>query len=182
MYHVTNVMKTFITLYIICILILTGCQDDSDYIIGNYDVITTVKLSSCPEEIFEFPDKVILPTSLLPGQTSIYHWRLRRFGITGNGADKIVVDIKDPNRPDYTLQLSGVLHDGLVRVEMQRNVIEDHCEVYRFILLYGIIENDTLVGEIRTILSHIQGSDRCPTSIPPFSPCEIYGVFVGTIR
>jgi hypothetical protein len=175
-------MKTLIPLYTICILILTGCQDDSDYIIGNYDVITTVKLSSCPEEIFEFPDKVFLPTNLLPGQTSIYYWKLRRIGITGSGADKITVDINAPNHPDYTLQLSGVLDDGLVRIEMQQNVIEEHCEVYRFVLLYGIIENNTLVGEIRTILSHIRGSDRCPMSIPPFSPCEVYEMFVGTIR
>ncbi len=172
---------SLIVIYSICILNLTGCQDDSDYIIGNYDVIITVKLSSCPEKIFEFPDDVILPTSSIPGQIGISHWKLQRIGITGTGAEKIVIDIRDLNRPDHILSLSGNLNGEIVRVETQRNVLEEHCEIYRFVLLYGFLENNTFVGEIRTVLSNIRRSDHCPTFIPPFSPCEVYEEFVGTV-
>jgi len=168
-----------ISIYIVYILTLAGCQSDSDYIIGNYDVITTVKLSSCPEKIFEFSDAIVLPTSSIPGQTGTYHWKIKRTGITGSGADKIVVKISDLNHPDHIISLSGTFNDRLVRIEMQQNIIEEHCEIYRFILLYGLIESNEIVGEIRTVLSNIRNSDHCPTFIPPFSPCEIYEEFVG---
>ena len=166
--------------WIACLLILTGCQNDSDYLIGDYHVITTVKLSSCPEKIFALPDDVMLPTSLLPGQSGILHWKLQRVGITGTGANKITIEITNAIYPDRGLSLSGILDDGFIQVETQQNIRETPCEVYRFVLLYGMIENTTLVGEIRTFLSSSGSSDRCPIVIPPSSPCEVSEEFTGT--
>jgi hypothetical protein len=82
--------------------------------------------------------------------------------------------------PDRVLSLSGILDDGFIRVETQQNIRETPCEVYRFVLLYGMIENNAIVGEIRTFLSSISSSDHCPTIIPPSSPCEVSEEFTGT--
>jgi hypothetical protein len=170
-----------INLWVLVLLTLAGCQNDSDYTVGNYDVTTTIKLSSCPAKIFEFPDQVALPTNLFPGEISRSHWKIQRVGITGTGAQHILIETDNIEHPDDVLTLSGTLDDGFVRVAMQKNLIEDHCETYRFILLYGVIDHEQFTGEIWTFLATLKRSDQCPTVIPLASPCEVYEEFVGTM-
>lgn len=161
------------------ILTSTGCQSDSDYLIGEYDVITTVKLSSCPEEIFTFSDEMILPTGPLPGESSISRWKLQRVGVTGDGMDKMLLEVQPLESSSQTLELSGVFAHGLIRVETHSPLQSGSCELHRFVMIYGMIEQGDVSGEIRTVFSNLRPTKVCAELIPPFPSCEVYEEFVG---
>jgi hypothetical protein len=167
---------------LLCFLTLTGCQSDSDYLIGKYDVITTVKLSSCPAEFFTFSDEMILPTGQLPGETGISRWRLQRVGITGTGKEKILLKVQPLESFSQSLELSGVFDHGLVRVETQAPLQAGSCELHRFVMVYGIVEQEDFIGEIRTVFSHPRQLNACAEMLPSVLSCEVHEEFVGRER
>ncbi len=171
--------RVVFTLLVICTAAITGCQDDSDYTIGSYDVITTVKSSSCPENTSEFPDDLILPTGFFAGQIRTTRWILRRVGITGNGTHQIHLILRSDDASDKELVLSGSMENKFIRIEEQQNILAPPLELYRFILIYGLIDNDNFIGEIRTLLSDARNSTLASPFIPPSSPCEIHEEFTG---
>jgi hypothetical protein len=164
---------------LICLFIFTGCHTDSDYLIGDYSVTTNIKLSSCPEKNFVLPTDAILPTALIPEQTGTFRWIIRRIGITSTGADQVTLELSQPTHPDDTLLLTGSVAKGVLRVEGQSNFFSGSCEVYRYVFLSALLEQDTITGNIRTRLASIQNTADCPVIIPPEDPCEVQEEFTG---
>ena len=171
--------RFFLTVFVIWLCSLTGCQSDSDYTLGTYGVVTTVNTSTCSENLSGYFQDLILPTGFSTGQTQEHQWVIRRVGITGSGTDKIDMVITSSESPAPALVLSGSLENGFVRAEVQRNIVENEQEFYRFILIYGLIDDENFTGEIRTLLSDTRDASSTASLIPPFSPCEIYEEFVG---
>ncbi len=161
---------------------LDGCQHDSDYALGAYAVTVTVQRSTCPTTIIAPFEQAILPASVAAGHSAPYRWTLTRIGITGDGAERLKLSIKLPDRPDQALTLRGTLHDRVLRVETQCNLVEAHDERYRFVLIYGMLGSDALWGEMRVLLSHVReaAADAAPPYISPAAPCEVYTTFSGT--
>jgi hypothetical protein len=179
-----QIMKHF-SIYLALLLYTltsTGCQSDSDYLIGKYVVITTVKLSSCPEEIFTFSDGMILPTGLLPGQTGVSRWKLQRVGVTGDGMDKMLLEVQPLESSAQSLEFSGLFDHGLVRVETQSPLQAGSCELHRFVIIYGMIEQGDFSGEIRTVFSNLRPTGACADLIPSFPSCEVHEEFAGRER
>ncbi len=169
--------RIFFTALIVCIAAIISCQSDSDYLVGSYDVITIVKSSSCPVKyISESLDNAALPSGFLAGQTRTMHWSLRRVGITGTGAHKVSIVLHPADLPDITLVLTGSMENEIIRIGHQQNISE---EIYRFILLYGLIDGDHFIGEIRTFLSNVRNSPPFFESLPPNAPCETHEEFAG---
>jgi hypothetical protein len=167
----------------ICILLaLAGCQHDSDYALGTYAVTVTVQRSSCPAALIAPFEQAILPASVAAGHSTLYHWTLRRIGITGDGAERLKLSIRRPDRPEQTLTLRGTLHERVLRVETQCNLIEAQDERYRFVLIHGWLGPEALWGEMRLLLSHVReaAADAGPPYVSPAAPCEVYTTFSGT--
>lgn len=167
--------RVIFTALLVYMAALTSCQSDSDYLVGSYEVITTVKSSSCPANPSWFPENAVLPTGFLSEQTRHMHWTVSRIGITGTGTNKLNLVLSAVDTPDIVIVLSGSMENGIVRIENHDDISE---EWYRFILLYGLIDGDHFIGEIRTLLSNIRNSSSFP-SIAPNAPCEIHEEFVG---
>jgi hypothetical protein len=161
------------------LLLLPGCQNDSDYLVGSYDVLLTVTSSTCAAENFALPAETLLPTGGLPGQPRRLRWDFRRIAVTGAGADKIVLAIQPPTSPAQVLALSGTLDHGVLRVDGQQNIRVPPCETDRFILLTGMLDNQAIAGEIHIVLSNPADSERCPAVTLPRSPCEVVEAFSG---
>jgi hypothetical protein len=167
------------TTLLVCTTVMISCQSDSDYLIGSYDVTTTVLSSDCPENMPLPLDNMILPSGFLSGQSLATRWNIHRVGITGTGTDKIHLILMSTGSGDTELMLSGSLEDGTVCIENQQNISR---EVYRFILLYGFIDGEHITGEIRTLLSHPSDSFSAISSMPPSILCEIHEAFSGIQR
>ncbi|MBD3306250.1 hypothetical protein GF339_07660 [candidate division KSB3 bacterium] len=169
----------FIVVLGCCAWIFPGCQHDSDYRIGRYEVVSTVIASSCPEQASWYPVDPLLPTGFLPGYTRLMQWSLHRVGITGNGDFRVQLVIQPADRDDLTLVVSGTLEDGVVRIDTSHDLHEAGRAWYRVIVLRGILDDETFAGTIRTMLANIPGALPSSPSIPPDSPCEIHEEFAG---
>ena len=52
---------------------------------------------------------------------------------------------------------------------------------YRFILIYGYLDQDRIVGQIHTFLSGPQTASFLPIVIPSEAPCQISETFIGIL-
>lgn len=165
-------MKTFSVL-IILLGLLTACQNDSDYFLGAYEVHTTVKLSSCPEQnLTGFTEPLVLPTGTIPEQTSHTHWQLHRIAITGTGAESVLLKIMPlPHQADAVLEVIGTLDQDSLHVESRHALHVDTHELTRVIVIAAMLDADQIAGSIHTILSS-----------PALSvvSCDVYEEFSGT--
>lgn len=154
---------------------MSGCQNDSDFVVGRYEVVTTVRESNCPESLSPSLEAAILPTGLLAGETHTLFWTIRRVGITGNGDNQVSLELHAAGVPERVLLLSGEMSDDIMRVEQQQELSP---EIYRFILLHASFDGEQIRGDIRTLLS--QSGDS--SDIPVHAPCETHEQFIGVME
>lgn len=176
-------MKLYCIFLFVFLSLVSGCPSTSNYVVGDYDVRTTVKTSSCPQDISAYPEDIILPTSFVPHQINTASWKLQRIGITGAGTHQVNLSIKTSDSSENVLNMSGTMGDnGFIRIESQHDIVETSYKLYRSILLRGGIEDDQFSGEIRIILSNATDFPTEAPFIPASSPCEVHEGFIGYRR
>ena len=162
-----------------CTLFFFGCQDDSDYLVGNYDVAITTELSSCGDDFFTFSSPYYLPANHVPGQQSHMTWRIYRVGITGTGAEKIRIDILSKAIDSEPLILTGTMLSSWLHVETSNPFSSDSCDVQRVITLSGQLERSRFSGTVRTTLAApVRQPAACERPIPIGSICDVTETFV----
>lgn len=174
--------RIFLSISLIAALFAGGCQQDSDYILGVYDVITTVQTSTCPSYISSALTACAVPTSIVPGQTSIQQWKLQRTAITDTGAEKVYLTITSAVDQDACLVLAGSVDHNSLCIEAQQDLQTPHATFYRFILIYGYLDQEQIVGYIHTFLSGPQRTSFLPVVIPSEAPCQISETFSGILN
>ncbi len=172
--------KGYMLITIVAVTILTGCHRNSDYVVGQYQVRTTVTTSTCPAELSSIVDDMLLPTGISVGQTAMSSWKIERIGITGTGAHHINLILYPSDSSKSVSHLSGTLEQGFVRIDLQQDIHKPSYHLYRAILLRGSIEEEAFIGEIRILLSNTDESPSLPPHIPASSPCEVREEFSGT--
>lgn len=173
--------RIFFGIFVICILLAEGCQQDSDYILGVYDVMTTVQTSTCPTYVASAIAACTVPTSIVLGQTTAQQWKLQRTAITNTGAEKVHLTITAVADPGARLVLSGDVDNSSLSVEERHDIQTPQETFYRFILIYGYLDQDRIVGHIHTFFSGPHTSSFLPVAIPSEAPCQISETFTGIL-
>ncbi|GAK56468.1 hypothetical protein U27_03430 [Candidatus Vecturithrix granuli] len=173
--------QIFLNIFLICALAAGGCQQDSDYTLGVYDVMTTVQASTCPLYVSSVIAACIVPTSMILGQTTAQQWKLQRIAITDTGTEKVHLTITSVTDQNARLVLSGNVDHSSLCIEEQQNIQPPQETFYRFILIYGYLDQDRIVGQIHTFLSGPQTPSFLPIVIPSEAPCQISETFTGIL-
>lgn len=171
--------RIFLGIFVSWALAVGGCQQDSDYTLGVYDVMTTVQTSTCPSYVSSVIAACTVPTSMVLGQTTPQQWKLQRTAITATGAEKIHLTITSVAHQDSRLVLSGTVEHNSLCVEEQQKIQTPQETFYRFILMYGYLDQDRIVGYIHTFLSGPQTPSFLPVVVPSEAPCQISETFTG---
>ncbi len=166
---------------IFCTLFFFGCQDDSDYLVGKYDVAITTELSSCGDDFFTFSTPYYLPTNHVAGQQSHMTWRISRIGITGTGAEKIQINILSEETDSKPLTLTGTMLSPWLHVETSDPFSSDSCDIQRVITLSGQLEDSRFSGTIRTTLAApVRQAASCAQPVPIGCICEVTETFAAS--
>lgn len=173
--------RIFFGIFVICALVTGGCRQDSDYILGVYDVMATVQTSTCPSYVSSALAACTVPTSMVLGQTTVQQWKLQRTAITETGVDKVYVTITSAADQGSRLVLSGSVNHSSLCIEEQIDIQTPQETFYRFILIYGYLDQDRIVGQIHTFLSGPQTASFLPIVIPSEAPCQISETFIGIL-
>jgi hypothetical protein len=174
-------MNRLLVLFSVLSVLCVGCQDDSDYRVGTYHVTITKKLSSCPDEIFAFFEDPILSATALEQHPRPMVWQIDRIGITGSGADTIVItmELQEPFTEEWLF--TGALERDVVHVENRTFSRDDSCGVAQTMNVYGILERSHISGEVHSIFSLPPGQAECAEYFQPFQLCEITQTFFGVV-
>lgn len=174
-------MRIFFSIFVISVLAAGGCQQDSDYTLGVYDVMTTVQTSTCPAYVSSAIAACTVPTSMILGQTTAHRWKIQRTAITDTGAEKIYLTITSVVDQNARLVLSGNVDHSSLCVEKQQDVQTPQETFYRFILIYGYLDQKRIFGHIHSFLSGPQTPSFLPVVIPSEAPCQISETFTGIL-
>jgi len=175
-------MKRFLLLLcFVSFLRLVGCKNDSDFLMGTYNVTTRVKLSSCPEDFFVFFDDIGLPTGFVHGQESVSFWSFERVGVTATGGDRLHIKLFSLHARNYVFTLSGVLDDGILQLTSEQDFTLASCDLHRHVYGIGGMGDTGVFGDIHTIITYQDPLHPCPSlELPAFS-CEVSEEFSGTL-
>lgn len=168
-------------LLLILIFIVSGCQSDSDYLLGTYSVLTTVQTSTCEENYSSLLTASILPTGFVPDHTALRQWKMTRVAITDAGAEKIHLLMSATGVSHARLLLSGTLDQAFLRIMEHKDIQTQDTIVYRTILLSGHVEQDRIFGQIDTFLSGSPENIDLAYLPAPETPCQITERFVGIL-
>lgn len=163
---------------IVCTLLFAGCQDDSDYVLGEYAVTLTTTSSTCDALVLRAIPTANLPASGVPGRQTAMRWRLSRVGIRGDGADKVLLDILSPQDGSSLLNLTGSLQHAWLHLETSQPVSAETCEMQRLVVLSGQVLADGLTGSIRTTLMSAHQPPTCVLYAISPHRCDVTETFV----